>query len=397
MRPRPRLLALMLAAGLLLVAAPAVADEAQLDDHGWWWRVQTGATELPAPPFVPEDGMAVSRDVDGPSAVAAVRYEVGDEELTAATLVLEVASEQGGDVAAIRACPAASPWQGASAGLWDERPEADCEAGEVSGSADEETWSFEVSPLAADGVIDIVLLPEEASEEAADGGDDPLGGGSDDGGAAPFQVSFEPPQDESLETSGGIGSGFDGGFDGDSFGDDGQSSGGESTSGESSGPQQGSPPEVSGGAGFDSPAAEESPSGGSGGSESVPAPDVAQAPESGDGASEGTGTGSSAPPSPQVADQEDAPVAMEPVGFGGDRGRQVAALISLLAAAAAGYLFLGDRGMAASGIPGLRTSRIVRPEVVQQRLPAGMTGRGDAQAGGLGRFVKPREGDPPSL
>lgn len=405
MRRRHRGLALALCAGLLLVAAPAFAEAPQLDDHGWWWRAQTGATELPPPPFVPEGGLAVSREVDGPSAIAALRYEVGDGDITAATLTLEVASEQGGDVAAIRACPAAERWRGAAAGKWDERPEADCDAGKVNGSADEghEVWEFDVGLLADDGVIDLVLLP---AEEAEDSDQAPLpGSSSEEGAGAPFQVAFEPPQDDSLETSDGVGGDFDGGFDGGDFGDDEEASADaqqganaeRSAAGGGDDARQGSAPELSDAAPFDTSSDSGTSSGGGGEAREVPPPDVAGAEPEVDRSTGDMGPGDLEQPAPEVAGDADEAVAVAPVGFGDDRGRQVAALTSLLAAAAAAFLLMGERGTAATGIPGLRSSRIVRPEVAGQRLPAHVSGDGGERLGGLGRFVRPREGEPPSL
>lgn len=397
MRRRLRGFALILSAGLLLVAAPAVAEEPQLDDHGWWWRAQTGATDLPPPPFVPEDGLAVAREVDGPYATAAIRYRVGDAEVTAATLTLEVANEQGGDVAAIRACPAGQSWSGASAGTWDERPEADCDAGEVAGQRDEENelWEFEVGLLAEDGMVDLVLLPAEEADDAGDGDQDPFSGTAPDGRAgAPFQVAFEPPQEDSLETSGGLSGDFDGGFEDDDFGDDGEDTGDDDAAGDSAG--AGTSPERSDPVALDTSEANGS-AGGSDGPSEARAPDVADSADPDAEQVTDEPPGDSAQPAPEVANGSDDGVAVAPVGFGDDRGRQLAALVSLLAVAAAAFLFLSERGMATGGIPGLRSSRIVDAEVARQRLPAGIAGGEGERLGGLGRFVRPREGEPHSL
>ena len=401
MRGWRSVLALVVGAGLLLLGAPVAAEEAVHDEHGWWWRAQTGALDLPRPPFVPEDGLAVGQDVEGPTAVSALRFEVGEDDVVSATLVLEVDSEQGGEVAEVRACRAATSWSGTEAAAWDERPEADCEAGQVSGMRDEdnELWAFEVGPLLEDGVLDVVLLPDADGDEPDDAAETPLPtetSAAQQEGGAPFQLSFEAPHDGSLD----VGGGFDD-FDADGFDDaNGFEEEGFNEAGAPPEPETGEqdPPEQVADPGeLDTAPAPT-------GAEADDEPREAQAPEVADPDAQ-----QQDPPAEEVveltqpedsAQATDEGVAAAPVAFGGDGARQVAGLVSLATLLAAAILFLSDRGTSLAGIPGLRNSRIVRPEVAQSRLPrlVPQSQQGaQGTVGGIGRFVRPREGEPPPL
>lgn len=393
---------LTLVAGLLLVGAPGAADEAQHDDHGWWWRAQTGALDLPPPPFVPEDGLAVARDVDGATAVSALRFEVGAVDVVGATLTLVEDGQQGGELAELRACVAATAWSGAEAGVWDERPEADCEAGQATGLRDEENgaWEFDVSVLVEDGVLDVVLLPHAGGDEPDEGQDPPLSPGTttaDEGGGPPFQVAFEAPGDDALEVGGGFGDDFDGdGFDEDVFDDeefDDEGELGERDAGEGQ-----AAPDVAEPRSLDT-----GPSPASQPDEPQEEPRASSPPEvAGPEADEETRADDPvalAPPD-ESREVDDDQVVAAPVGFGGERGRLLAGLMSLAAVVAAAVLMLGDRVPSVAGIAGLRTSRIVRPDVARSNLPGlSLHAEGTVQGvvGGLGRFALPREGDPPSL
>lgn len=171
----------MAAAVAAVVAVALPAGAARLEQHGWWWRAQAGLllADLPPPPDVPEGGIAVELAPDGANAVAAVRYRLEAGE-TDPVLVLTPASEQG--EAAVDACPAAAFWSPARAGVWDERPAPDCDAGRVAGErADDGGFRWPLSALVRDGgVLDVVLVPA---------------------GSAPFRVTFEAPTDRSLETT----------------------------------------------------------------------------------------------------------------------------------------------------------------------------------------------------
>jgi hypothetical protein len=395
----------------MLIAADGERDTgAELDDHGWWWAMQTGLIELPAPPSVPEDGLLVGNGIDGPTAIAGIRYELDEDDAAGATLVLEVADEQGGEVAGIRACAAIARWRGAQAGTWEHRPGSDCDEAEVSGQRDEDgaTWTFDLTPFVANGVANIILEPgslaqpdgagegtpegipegedgdaptapegaSAASQDAPDDGDEP--------DSPPFQLAFEPPDDDSVELMAGFASGAD------DF---------EAPDPEAS--------EVETGTDGDEPEPQD-----------VPAPQSAQSldvgSEPGQSPSGDRGTGSADPP--EVAESEQPrsstqdpvalvppgeerqaatdTVAMEPSGFGDDRIRQLAALVALVAGLGALVTWRSPANLT-TGLAGLRPSQIVRPEQAARSLP----GRSEVEHAtrGLGRFRRPRDGKAPPL
>jgi hypothetical protein len=395
----------------MLIAADGERDTgAELDDHGWWWAMQTGLIELPAPPSVPEDGLLVGNGIDGPTAIAGIRYELDEDDAAGATLVLEVADEQGGEVAGIRACAAIARWRGAQAGTWEHRPGSDCDEAEVSGQRDEDgaTWTFDLTPFVANGVANIILEPgslaqpdgagegtpegvpegedgdaptapegaSTASQDAPDGGEEP--------DSPPFQVAFEPPADGSVELMEGFASGAH------DF---------EAPDPEAS--------EVETDTDVDEPEPQD-----------VPAPQSAQSldmgSEPGPAPSSDRGTGSADPP--EVAESEQPrssaqdpvalvppgeeqqaatdTVAMEPSGFGDDRIRQLAALVALVAGLGALVTWRSPANLT-TGLAGLRPSQIVRPEQAARSLPG--RSEGELATRGLGRFRRPRDGKAPPL
>ena len=183
---------LTMALALQWWSAPSGA--ADLMTAGWWWRAQTGATTLPPPPHVPPNGLAVGNAPDGPSAVAAVRFALQADERDP-ILTLAVADVFAAGDPVLVACPAGAPWFGPQAGPWEERPEAACAVGTVNGveSEDGASWTFALSAIYRDGLLDVVILPAEGSD--------------------PFEMSFEAPTAESLRTTKAPASNdFDSGF-----------------------------------------------------------------------------------------------------------------------------------------------------------------------------------------
>lgn len=165
---------------LMLVSLAAPARAAALEDHGWWWRAQQGMPlAMPAPPDVPDGGLAVGAAPDGPTEVSAVRYVLREDEREP-TLVLTVAEERGQPE--LEACGSASRWAGEQAGRWDARPTCVEDGPTVAGerAGDGSIWRFNLTPLLQDRVLDVVLRP--------------AGGG-------PARVTFEPPEDGSLQTT----------------------------------------------------------------------------------------------------------------------------------------------------------------------------------------------------
>ena len=178
----PRWLAGLVVLLLGLHGWTAPATGARLATAGWWWRVQTGVLALPAPPHVPEQGLAVGQAADGPTAISALRFALDSDETDPVLSLVVAESAAAADVGLV-ACPSAAPWFGVQAGGWDERPEAACSAGTVNGAESEDgaSWTFALAPLYDDGLLDVVIMPAE--------------------GSAPFEMSFEPPSSESLRTT----------------------------------------------------------------------------------------------------------------------------------------------------------------------------------------------------
>ena len=150
---------------------------------GWWFKLQPAGVGVPvAPPNVPPGGLFVADDPTGPTAVAALRFEV--DEGAPATLALKAAQESTTMAATIDACPASTPWSppaGGSPGPIGDAPKADnCQPVRGQPSADGSSigWSLPASFQTTPGTIDVVLLPSA--------------------GAAPFAVAFDKPGDDSL-------------------------------------------------------------------------------------------------------------------------------------------------------------------------------------------------------
>ena len=152
-------------AALLALAAVTVLPEpaaraVQGIQSGSWWRSQPDGAPLPPPPQVPDGGLWVASDAGGPSAMSALRLELGGGE-SAPTLRLRVHSNQSTGPPPVVACPATGPWQPATAGAWSSRPPSDCGRGKVAGvlSGDGATMTFDLAALSASGGVDVVFQP----------------------------------------------------------------------------------------------------------------------------------------------------------------------------------------------------------------------------------------------
>ena len=166
---------------VLVLGGPAPA--APPDVTGWWWFAQPSGSPVPvpAPPYVPEDGLYVASNPTGTEALSAVRFAAA-----AGTTLRLVIADVRGDVR-LGACRVTEPWEGAHGGAIAEAPPYDCATGAVPGevSDDGTAVTFAVGALVDDGVLDVVVVP-----------------GLDDAGGTPtFQVAFEPPGDDALTGS----------------------------------------------------------------------------------------------------------------------------------------------------------------------------------------------------
>lgn len=185
---RRRRQALLALTAVILLAATARSATANAPSAtGWWWTGRPfGAFPALSPvPAVPERGLYVGNEPSGPIGISALRFEL-DDETTSGALTLDVAEAMGQPI--VDACATADRWEPAHGGSWEDRPEADCEAGPITGSVapDGKTVSFEVASLEKEGVLDIVLVP----------GADPSSGQP-----ATFSVSFQPVGPDALSVA----------------------------------------------------------------------------------------------------------------------------------------------------------------------------------------------------
>ncbi len=175
--------------------APATADAPI--EYGWWYKLNSRTTVLPppldevprTPPSVPEDGVYVAEDVDpdGPLAIAAFLFL--SEDGPGAVFELQISSGAVPEGASIVACPTTGSFASESGGLWENRPQGDCDSlavpGEVLGTNESMIWKL---------VADYQVFPEYWSFVLEPGP-----------GSAPFQVAFEAPDGGSFSVDSGEG------------------------------------------------------------------------------------------------------------------------------------------------------------------------------------------------
>lgn len=163
---------------------------------GWWSELSAA----PAPPDAPEDGLHVAGGPGGPSAVAALVFELpADSAPTSLTLVLAGASPMASGLQACLIPAGAAGFEPVQNGAWDDRPEHDCDAGASPVTVDGDSVTFDVSALAQGDLLAVALVPgatDRASMEAP--GADALQfapGGSSDGSSAEFEPAESAPAD----------------------------------------------------------------------------------------------------------------------------------------------------------------------------------------------------------
>lgn len=214
--------ALGVVAGTLSFATPAAAAGAP--EVGWWWKAQSGVlTSVPAPHV--EDGQfAVAGAPDGATAIAALRWELAEDE-GAPKLTLQVARGEETSTPVLAACRTGSFWHPAHAGSWSSKPLVSCDAGSVKGerAQDGKSWTFDLTSLLDGTTLDIALVPGvvEGRPAGANG--------------SVFQLVFKEPDASALTTTtessfsdpmpppsgdSGFGSDFGSGSDTSGFGSD---------------------------------------------------------------------------------------------------------------------------------------------------------------------------------
>ena len=169
-----------------LALRPAAGVEAF--ETGVWWLAHAGGA--PPPSHIPEGGLWVSSNASGPNAVSALRFRLGALE-SQPVVQFPVASNPTPDLVAVTAC-VAGEWEPTPAASWEERPEADCAAGQTAAtmSLDGDVLQVDLSGFPAEGgAVDVVLIPTP-TESPAPGTVPPLPGVVE---AATFDITLERP------------------------------------------------------------------------------------------------------------------------------------------------------------------------------------------------------------
>jgi len=162
------------------VPAPAQAPQQQ----AWWWLA--GATGI-APPGVPADGLYVANNPSGTQGVSALTFALAGGG-SAGRLRLDLAGAPSG-TPVIGLCRPAAEWKAVQGGALSDAPACDPGGPTVAGvaSADGQSYTFDVGAFAADGVLDIEVIP-----------------GKDASGNNPtFSVAFKKPGADALTAAGG--------------------------------------------------------------------------------------------------------------------------------------------------------------------------------------------------
>lgn len=205
-RPLSRRIGRAVAAFGFVAASLPVAAHAQgtstLTQDGWWNRLQgplsagpaqepanplrgTVNPQLPAPPTVPGNALAVGGTNAEPTSVAAVGFILDDTPgAIVSQLVLKLkeapgSGNQNAEGAKIAACPITSFWAGARNAAWADRPAFECaDPGAVLGQRGADgTWSFDLTALGQSYVDELLDQNGVAIAPVV-------------GAAEPFQVTF---------------------------------------------------------------------------------------------------------------------------------------------------------------------------------------------------------------
>jgi len=166
---------------------------------GSWWQGQQAGGAVPPPPTVPTKGLWVESEASGPTAISALRFTLTGA--TAPVVTLTVHQAQPASQVEIQVCPTTSDWKPVSAGVWADRPAADCSQVQAAGvlSGDATTMKIDLSafPVGADGTVDAVLQPAPTATNLPVS-PPALGQPS----AAPtFDATFEPPEPSQIATT----------------------------------------------------------------------------------------------------------------------------------------------------------------------------------------------------
>jgi hypothetical protein len=146
---------------------------------GWWTVASAGGMALPQPTTAAED-LHVGQGPDGPSAYAAVAYDLVGQTVSGATLQLKLVPNSALGTVALVACPTkAASWKAGGNQAYDTAPAYDCANGEPGMLAADGTGVtfFLDAPLGGTG-YSLAIVPAP--------------------GAAPFSVDVVKPDAVSL-------------------------------------------------------------------------------------------------------------------------------------------------------------------------------------------------------
>ena len=150
-----------LAAAVVLLPSAVVAAAGNAPSATGWWTDQPGASAEP------DGGFRVSSFGGQPVAVAALRFSVPDEVLTATLTLQEADGSVVTPTTSLQACPTSSDWAGANPGPSSDAPEPDCTSPVVlSRDSDSLRWTGEVSALLSTGggQASLMIVPADAPE-----------------------------------------------------------------------------------------------------------------------------------------------------------------------------------------------------------------------------------------
>lgn len=183
MRRRACRIAAVVAFGAAVaVLSPGTVGAVSPDHYGWWFKAnQTLVLPNVQPPTVPEGGFYVSNEPTGPAGMTAMRFF---SEASGATLRLKPSGALIHDPALVVACPVNpdKQWSDEKGGQWANRAEANCDAAKVPATrTDTGDFTLEISSgfQVGEGVYEVAILPDPASP-------------------APFEVSFQAPGPETF-------------------------------------------------------------------------------------------------------------------------------------------------------------------------------------------------------
>jgi hypothetical protein len=150
----------------------------------WWNEAQQApapAPTIPSPPTSPDGGITVINTPNGPAAVGALYYPVGD--ITGATLQLSSSTPitiPSGD--GLLGCLVQTPgWQAGGNQRWDTKPAVDplCTPGALDATGMVMVFKLTAAFRDSDGAVDVAVVPT---------------------GQVPFTVNFDAPGPTSLQT-----------------------------------------------------------------------------------------------------------------------------------------------------------------------------------------------------